>query len=94
MSAESGEHEEHVSAHSHYQMWGFRRPPHFVGRQEIRFKAPLRPGSKFEGAVNWFIRNRIVIYVFLTLLEGGKLTISFYLFFPLMVSNRPLSALL
>jgi hypothetical protein len=44
--------------------------------------------------LNFFIRNRIVICTFLTLFEGGKLTISSYLFFPLLVSNRPLSALL
>jgi hypothetical protein len=31
-----------------------------------------------------FIRNRIVICTFLTLYEGGKLTIPFYLYFPLL----------
>jgi hypothetical protein len=41
-----------------------------------------------------FIRNRIVICTFLTLYEGGKLTIPFYLYFPLLVSNWSLSALL
>jgi hypothetical protein len=41
-----------------------------------------------------FIRKRIVICVFLTLYEGGKLTIPFYVYFPLLVSNRPLPALL
>jgi hypothetical protein len=37
-----------------------------------------------------FIRNRIVICTFLTLYEGGKLNIPFYLYFPLLVSNRSL----
>jgi hypothetical protein len=41
-----------------------------------------------------FIRNRIGICTFLTLYEGGKLTIPFYFYFPLLVSNRSLSALL
>jgi hypothetical protein len=41
-----------------------------------------------------FIRNRIVICAFLTLYEGGKLIIPFYVYFPLLVSNRPLPALL
>jgi hypothetical protein len=41
-----------------------------------------------------FIRNRIVICTLLTLYEGGKLTIPFYFYFPVLVSIRPLSALL
>jgi hypothetical protein len=39
----------------------------------------------------YFIRNHIVICTFLSLYEGGKLTIPFYLYFPLLVRNETAS---